>query len=135
MRWICLVLLMFVCVLLDSGGAFCGGLDHDRTTQQVTSAVPLVQIEGASTFSQDRPLAFRCKIRNPGSELIRSLSICTPTSGIIRWSTSILSEKSSKGLIHVKGETNENFATQNNRHARSSSNLLTDFTSRVLGRK
>lgn len=68
MRWICLVLMMFVYTSLESLGAFCGGLDHGPTTQQGASAVPLVLIEGVSTFSQDRPLAFRCKIRNPGSK-------------------------------------------------------------------
>jgi len=47
MRWICLVLMMFVCTSLDSLGTFCGGLDHGPTTQQEASAVPLVQIESA----------------------------------------------------------------------------------------
>jgi hypothetical protein len=44
------------------------GTNNRRTTTAKTSVAPIVQIESVPTLPQNRPLAFRCTIANPGSE-------------------------------------------------------------------
>ena len=69
MRRILIVSVIFVYMLLASTDAGIFGDEiNNGVTRTRTDAVPVIQIEGASRFGQNQPLAFRFTISNSGSE-------------------------------------------------------------------